>query len=217
MTPVTLDSLTPVLTKHAALYKKRAPVYQAEMLNSLQRIWVGQHDRLLDVGGGTGLMAEALQALMPVKSVVAVDVVDRYFKNLSVETHVYDGMKLPFADNSFDAATINNVMHHIPIDVRPIVMREIRRVVAGPLYIKDHLAASRIDHIRLSALDFIGNVPFGGMVKADYLEHAEWDALAKAGGFVISKCISGKYRSGLMEFLCPNRLEITMRLDPIMD
>ncbi len=213
-TPITLETVTPVLARHAALYRRRPPVYQVEMLRNLQQLWRGAHENLLDVGGGTGLMAEAMQSLLPVGRVAAVDVVDRYFKGLSVETHVYDGVRLPFADASFDAATINNVMHHIPVAMRPQVMREIRRVVRGPLYIKDHLAASGLDHARLAVLDFLGNIPFGGMVKADYLEADEWEALAAAGGFRIAERIAGTYRSGPMAMLFPNRLEISMRLEP---
>jgi SAM-dependent methyltransferase len=212
--PITLDAATPVLAQFAPLYKKRAPVYQVEMLNQLHAVWQGPHDTLLDVGGGTGLMAQAMQTLMPIGKVTAIDVVDRYFAGLSVDTQVYDGTHMPFADGSFSAATINNVMHHIPVESRHIVMREIRRVVTGPVYIKDHLPISRIDHAKLAILDFLGNIPFGGMVKADYLERSEWDALAHAGRYRIAAEISGQYRNGPMAMLFPNRLEVTMRLDP---
>jgi ubiquinone/menaquinone biosynthesis C-methylase UbiE len=212
--PITLETATPILAQFAPLYTKRAPVYQVEMLNRLQELWAGPHATLLDVGGGTGLMAHAMQNLLPVGKVTAVDVVDRYFEGLSVDTQVYDGTRLPFADGSFCAATINNVMHHIPVESRYMVIREIRRVVAGPVYIKDHLPASKIDHAKLAILDFLGNIPFGGMVKADYLERSEWDALAHAGRYRIAAEISGQYRSGPMAMLFPNRLEITMRLDP---
>ena len=213
MTAITLERVSEVLAAHAPLYRRRAPVYQAVMLADLAQVWRGKHDRVLDIGGGTGVIAEAIQQLLPVREVVAVDVVDRYFPTLSVETRVYDGRTLPFADGSFDAATINNVLHHVPRDVRPVLMAEIARVVSGPIYIKDHVAVSWLDHWRLTALDAIGNIPFGGQVDAQYLTMAEWERLADRIGAQIGATRRGSYRQGPMAWLFPNRLEATFRLD----
>jgi SAM-dependent methyltransferase len=213
MVDITLDRVGAVLSPHAALYRRKAPRYQAVLLRDLADVWQGSHDRVLDVGGGTGLMAQAIQALLPVRQVVAVDVVDRYYPSLSVETLVYDGRTLPFADGSFDAATINNVMHHVPREHRPALMAEIARVVTGPIYIKDHLAASRLDHWRLTALDAIGNLPFGGQIEAQYLSNSAWQELACRIGATIGAVKVGRYRAAPMTWLFPNRLEITFRLD----
>ena len=214
MTSICLDDVARVLGQHTAHYRRRPPVYQATMLADLAAVWRGPHDKLLDVGGGTGVMAEAMQALLPVGRVVAIDVVDRYFPTLTVETRVYDGTTLPFADSSFDAATINNVMHHVPPAVRPGLMREISRVVRGPIYIKDHLPTGRLDELRLGLLDAIGNIPFGGQVDASYLRADEWGALAHAAGRRIGETRRGTYREGVMAVVFPNRLEVTYRLDP---
>ena len=130
---ITVDAVSQCLSRHAGLYRKRPPVYQAVMLSNLAQLWQGRHDRVLDVGGGTGVMAQAMQEFLAVGQVSAVDVVDRYFEGLSVDTHVYDGAHLPFPDASFDAATINNVMHHVPPTGRSDLLREVRRVVAGPV------------------------------------------------------------------------------------
>jgi len=171
---------------------------------------------MLDVGGGTGVIAEAIATLFPVAQVQAVDLVDRFCKTLSIETAQYDGLALPFADRSFEAATLNNVLHHVPFNERPNLLREIRRVVAGPLYIKDHASLGRIDDLRLTMLDAIGNVPFGGMIKAQYLSPDQWLDLADVSGWRIARTASQRrYRTGLMAGLFPNRLEIAMRFDPV--
>lgn len=203
------------LSQHLGMYRYKAPYYQTEMLNNLLRLWQGHHNRLLDIGGGTGVIGQCIQDLLPVGEVRAVDVVDRFCDSLSIETEVYDGTTMPFAQEQFDAATINNVVHHIPVEARITLFREIRRVVHGPLYIKDHVATTRFDHARLALLDFVGNIPFGGMVKAYYLSLAEWEALAVASGFRIAAAISGRYRHGLYAALLPNRLETTMRWEPV--
>jgi len=121
---------------------------------------------------------------------------------------------LPYSDASFDAAMMNNVMHHVPVETRIGLLREIRRVVVGPLYIKDHVHRSRLDRCRLVALDVLGNIPFGGMLWASYLSLPDWDQLAAASGYRITARTSGSYRTGSFAALFPNRLEITMRFEP---
>ncbi|KRA83789.1 class I SAM-dependent methyltransferase [Altererythrobacter sp. Root672] len=213
MTAISLGSVTEVLEKHTSVYRHRPPVYQTVMLTDLASVWSGHHSNVLDIGGGTGVMAEAMQALLSVDSVTAIDVVDRYFEDLSVETRVYDGATLPFDDDAFAAATINNVIHHVPIEARGGLMSEIRRVVKGPIYIKDHVARSRLDHARLTTLDAIGNIPFGGQIGARYLTMNDWKSLAGGAGYRIAATSTGRYRRGPMAWLFPNRLEIAFRLD----
>jgi SAM-dependent methyltransferase len=210
---LTADEVATSLAPHLAMYRHKAPTYQTDMLNSLLGVWRGPHDRLLDVGGGTGVIGQCLQDLFPVGSVTAIDVVDRFCPGLTIETRTYDGARLPFDDGSFDAATMNNVLHHVPIPVRPALLADIARVVAGPLYIKDHEQRSWLDRRRLAALDFVGNIPFGGMVRADYLANDEWSRLAENAGYVIAETLHRPYRHGPFAWLFPNRLEITMRWD----
>jgi SAM-dependent methyltransferase len=204
-----------ILAKHLPMYRRKVPTYQALMLDSLRQLWVGHHSNLLDVGGGTGVIAQAISELFPVDHVEAVDVVDRFCPSLSVPTRKYDGTKLPFESGSFDAATLNNVMHHVPVDARAAILSEIRRVVDGPLYIKDHERCGNVDDLRLAALDAIGNIPFGGMVWARYLSREEWERLARESGYRIgARADAVRYRRGIFAVLFPNRLEVTMRLEP---
>jgi SAM-dependent methyltransferase len=123
-------------------------------------------------------------------------------------------MTLPFGDRAFDAATLNNVIHHVPVASRASLLREIRRVVDGPVYIKDHVTEGLMDNLRLVAMDAIGNIPFGGMVWARYLGRADWVQLATDSGYVIAAQIaSARYRDGIYSMLFPNRLEVTLRLE----
>ena len=209
-------ALQEILSPHLAMYKTKLPTYQATMLTSLRGLWQGQHARLLDVGGGTGVIAEAMAQLFPVDEVQAIDLVDRFCPTLSVVTQAYDGQHIPFADGHFDAATLNNVLHHVPVAARGALLREIRRVVKGPLYIKDHESRGMLDDWRLTALDALGNIPFGGMLWAKYLKRAEWEELAVASGWRIGAVApAAPYRTGPYALIFPNRLEVTMRFDPV--
>lgn len=209
----TLAQVQAVMAAHIPLYRRHKPVYQTELMGSFAALWDPSHRRVLDVGGGTGIIAQLMVDLFGGIDITSVDVENRFLPTLTFERRVYDGVTMPFADGAFDCATMSNVMHHVPKDVRAPLMAEIARVTGGgPILIKDHLAASAIDHRRLYALDVMGNVPFGGMVKANYLTAAEWQALASGAGYTIERQISGTYRTGAFATAFPNRLEITMRL-----
>lgn len=210
---LTIATVQDLFARHIPLYRSHSPRYQLVLLQSLRELWRPTHTRVLDVGGGTGIIAQALKKLFGVAHVTSVDVADRFLKTLDIETRVYDGVTLPFADASFDCITLSNVMHHVPLAIRPGLMRECARVCGhGPIYIKDHVAASPLDHIRLFLLDAMGNVPFGGMVKARYLTAADWQQLTSDAGYRIERTAGGDYRSGLFAQAFPNRLEQTMRL-----
>jgi SAM-dependent methyltransferase len=210
---LSLARVQALIGHHIPLYRTKAPTYHTVLLQSLRSLWDPSHTRVLDVGGGTGIIAQAMKDLFGIAHVTSVDVHNRFLKTLDIETRVYDGVTLPFADGAFDCVTFSNVMHHVPVAVRTGLMRECARVVGrGPIYIKDHLAASQLDHARLFALDAMGNVPFGGMVKASYLTETEWVALAAGCSYRIEATAGGTYRKGVFARAFPNRLETTMRL-----
>jgi ubiquinone/menaquinone biosynthesis C-methylase UbiE len=204
------------MSAHVPLYSWRKPGYQYVALSALQEMWDPRHVSALDVGGGTGVMAYTIKALFGLKRVASVDVQDRFLPSLGIETAVYDGTTLPFADDSFDCILLFNVLHHVPATSRMALLRECRRVAGrGPLYIKDHVSEGRVDDVRLAVLDFLGNVPFSGMVRASYLREEDWRELASRTGYESSAHVSGRYRAGLMEMLFPNRLEVSMRWRPV--
>jgi SAM-dependent methyltransferase len=211
-----VQAVADVLAPHLPIYRVRKPVYQTVMLESLRQLWRPEFRRVLDVGGGTGVIAQAIKELFAVDRVLSVDVEDRFLDSLTIETLTYDGRQLPFEADQFDCVLFNNVLHHVRPDDRLPLLLDCRRVAAnGSLLIKDHLATSSIDHLRLGALDFIGNVPFSGMVKADYLERSDWDVLAQASGYEIETAPPARYRSPIFAAAFPNRLEITMRWRPV--
>ena len=96
-----------------------------------------------------------------------------------------------------------------------IYSSRVRRVVDGPIYIKDHETCGTADNLRLTVLDAIGNIPFGGMVWARYLNRSEWENVAKRSGYrIAARAEPIRYRRGAFALLFPNRLEVTMRFEP---
>ena len=201
------------LAARQPIYRWRKPRYQVRMLRDLAALMPEGACRVLDVGAGSGLIGEAIASLLPGKSVVGVDVERRVLPGLRIPFLRFDGRRLPFADGAFDCALFCNVLHHVGPEARPALLAEALRVTGGgPLVIKDHLPASTLDHWKLAWLDFLGNVPFGGMVSAKYLEDAEWRALAEGLGCRSERIDGAGYRGALSAWLLPNRLEFCLRL-----
>ena len=215
MSTITIEQVHRCMSAHLSLYKWRKPHYQHVMLSSLQRLWVANHHSALDVGGGTGVMAQMVKVLFGVDRVSSVDVENRYLPSLDIDTAVFDGRALPFPDGSFDCVLLFNVLHHVPVAAREQLLLECRRVAGrGPLYIKDHVSGGTVDDLRLAALDLLGNVPFHGMVTASYLREREWNDLAVRTGHRIEQAPFADYRTGVATFIFPNRLETSMRWLP---
>ena len=213
---ISVEAVRRCLSAHARLYSWRKPIYQYVALANLAHLWDERHRSALDVGGGTGVMAQAIKTLFGLERVVSIDVQDRFLRSLDIETAIYDGRTLPFRDGSFDCVLLFNVIHHVPTASRTGLLRECRRVAGdGPVYIKDHVARDALDDARLATLDFIGNTPFRGMVSASYLRDCDWQDLAEQTGHCSSESLSGPYRSGVLASLFPNRLEVSMRWRPV--
>jgi len=159
------------------------------------------------------LPALIIAALLPGKSVTGVDVTDNALPDLRIPYLRFDGLRLPFADRSFDCAMLCNVLHHVEPGARADLLREALRVTGGgPLVVKDHLAGAPLDRLRLWVLDVLGNVPRGFMVDATYLDGRQWEALLTELHCVGAILPASQYRSGAWAWCFPNRLEICFRV-----
>jgi SAM-dependent methyltransferase len=88
--------------------------------------------RLLDIGCGTGgchpLVSGKLASLCAT-DVSAESVAEAAGKNAGVDYRSYDGLRLPYDDNQFDAAMTICVMHHVPPQQWPGFAAEMKRIV----------------------------------------------------------------------------------------
>lgn len=201
------------LGSHQRLYRFRKPRYQVQLLEDLAALLPGGDCRILDVGAGSGVVAELIASSFPGKSVVAVDVTNRVLPTVNVPFRTFDGHTLPFGDNSFDGALLCNVLHHVKSDARRGLLTEILRVTGGgPIVIKDHVARSGLDRLKLACLDFAGNAPFGGMVEASYLTAADWNRLLAELQCTGEMLPRSRYRGGVFAVMFPNGLEVCFRI-----
>ena len=133
---------------------------------------------VLDVGAGTGEMAQAISSFRPELIFSGVDVYIRPKTFIPVVN--YDGDRLPFDDDSFDALITVDVLHHCDDPVA--VLKECARVSKRFVIIKDHVSDSVYDEKILAFMDWVGNSAHGVVLPYNYLSTSDWaSAFDKAG------------------------------------
>lgn len=126
---------------------------------------------VLDVGAGTGEIAQAINMLRPKIQISGADVYIR--PKTFIPVLEYDGNKLPFDDASFDAVITVDVLHHCNDPVA--VLKECARITRKWVVIKDHVANSRYDKKVLKFMDWVGNKAHGVVLHYNYLSSSEWN------------------------------------------
>jgi ubiquinone/menaquinone biosynthesis C-methylase UbiE len=91
---------------------------------------IEKNQKVLDIGGGTGLYATHL--IDKVKTVTVVDLSFKMLKkinNLKILVLQADGSKLPIKDCIFDVAILIDVLHHINKNIQRQIISEVYRVL----------------------------------------------------------------------------------------
>jgi len=116
---------------------------------TIERAQIKPGERILDVGCGTGdLTLLAKKVAGPSGQVAGLDAAPEMIevargkaahKQTDVDFRVGVVERLPFPDGSFDVVLSSLMMHHLPDDLKPQALAEIRRVVKpnGRLLIVD--------------------------------------------------------------------------------
>jgi len=158
---------------HRAVFSRRV-----EVLARLLAGAIPSGGRVLDLGSGDGRIARRLMDLRPDLAVEGVDVLVRPVTHIPVRP--YDGGTLPFADLSFDYATIVDVLHHT--DDPAAVLRQARRVARRGILVKDHLREGLLAGPTLRFMDWVGNRGHDVRLPYTYLDRAGWDRVLREAG-----------------------------------
>lgn len=138
---------------------------------------------VLDVGAGTGEMAQAISAFRPELMLSGIDVQIR--PKTFIPIVEYDGKRLPFDDASFDAVITVDVLHHCNDPAE--ALQECARVSKKWIIIKDHVANSNCDRKILKFMDWVGNRAHGVVLPYNYLSTSEWSSAFDKSGLKIIK------------------------------
>lgn len=159
--------------------------FHAEKAVIRQYLPMEQHDKVLDIGCGTGEFAP----LFPVEQYVGIDIDG---KNIAYARSHYphhfeivDGKRMPFLENSFTIALVVGVFHHLSTPDCQQVLSEIKRVVkpGGRILIMEDTHSGRL------IVKILQSVDQGAYIR----DFSEWNRLL-AGSFKIEK--TGVFNSG---------------------
>ena len=137
------------------------------------------NEKVLDIGSGNCGLVHALQ--VQGFDIQAADVQDLSFFP-EVKPLIFDGKTLPFADNSFDTATLITVLHHIetPFDT----IREALRV-SQRLIIMEDVFEGRVQEKLTHWMDSLVNLEFAGHPHRN-LSEAAWLSQLNSMGYHVS-------------------------------
>jgi SAM-dependent methyltransferase len=160
----------PLHTTTGLLHDKLVFGRRTQILSDWFARLVPANSRVLDVGCGDGLIASLLQSRRPDLSIQGIDVLVRPGTRIPVTS--FDGVHIPFPDNSFDAVLFSDVLHHTDDPV--VLLREASRV-ADSIVIKDHNRNGILAQQRLRFMDWIGNARFGVALPYNYWSAERWN------------------------------------------
>jgi SAM-dependent methyltransferase len=134
--------------------------------------------RVLDVGCGDGLIAKLIMELRPDVALQGIDVLVR------PQTHIpvgpFNGKVIPHRDDSFDAVTFVDVLHHTNDPM--VLLREAARVARQAVIIKDHYLDGPLAGPTLRLMDWVANARYGVVLPYNYWPAQRWaDAFAALG------------------------------------
>jgi SAM-dependent methyltransferase len=166
--------LQPVGAVHGSLVHSR----RVRMLVAHFSDLIPARHSVLDVGCGDGLIDEMIALQRPDLQISGVDVQVR--AGARVRVTPFDGLRLPFADRSWDTVMFCDVLHHTDDPI--VLLREAARVARHGVVIKDHMVEGFLARPTLRLMDVAGNVPHGVRLTYKYLTAREWEEAVRVSG-----------------------------------
>lgn len=139
-------------------------------------------DVILDVGCGSGRAAFILEKKGYMLH--AVDIVDyrvvplKHFK-------VYDGKSLPFPDNSFDLVSFNFVLHHVPNAIKPVLLKEAKRVSRKHVLVLEDTPKYFFDHVMSFFHCFFWRWKIASTAPFGFFQKERWEQVFRSLGLSV--------------------------------
>ncbi len=182
---------------------------QNGIITALKQILNKPSLTILDVGCGSGKLAARLQKDNPGWIFQGIDVVLQ--PNCPIPVSLFNGVDIPFADNSFDVVFCLDMLHHS--DNPKAILSEAARIARHWVVVKDHEARNRWDHYMLTCLDWLGNAGTGVPLPYRFLSPTEWQVLFQQSGLQeAERCNALRYWPGLLGYLIDRRYHFISKL-----
>lgn len=99
---------------------------------------------VLDVGCGQGFVLAELA--MQGFQVAGIDIVDLRTTDIPA-FQLWSGRELPFGDDEFDVVALTFVLHHVPNELKPLLLREAWRVARKRVFIFEDTPRTPLDRL----------------------------------------------------------------------
>jgi ubiquinone/menaquinone biosynthesis C-methylase UbiE len=185
---------------------------RVEVLSSWFAQLVPSNLRILDVGCGDGLLAAKILSKRSDLNVVGIEVLPRPGAHIPVEA--FDGSKIPYDDESFDAVLFSDVLHHTA-DPR-ILLREASRITRKYVLLKDHFRKGVAAQQRLRFMDWVGNARFGVALPYNYWSEKQWRETWSELGLGVGQIVTDlKLYPGPADWIFGANLHFMARLEKV--
>jgi 2-polyprenyl-3-methyl-5-hydroxy-6-metoxy-1,4-benzoquinol methylase len=157
------------------IHELRIKNRRVQILTSCISNFIEKRSSILDVGCGDGELACTVATKISCTRVKGIDVLERDSCQLDYKT--FDGIHIPYANNSFDYILLIDVLHHTnhPKDL----LKECSRVSKKGIILKDHTCNTKMDSRILRFMDQVGNDRFDVHLPHNYLSTDQWTKLFK--------------------------------------
>ena len=145
-------------------YKRRANFYAKKLLKCINK-----NEKVLDIGAGSGYIAKILSSKA---NITLIDIID--YNQTDLPLKLYDGTKLPFGTNSFDAGIITAVLHHTP---NPEKFLEECKRVCKRIIIIDEVYSSIFSRFFMNIWEWFWNKTSGISTYYNFHSDAEWNEI----------------------------------------
>ncbi len=165
--------------------------YRAKYTVKELKKYLGKYDSIVDIGAGTCNIDEVLKENN--FDITPIDIRNSSFVD-HINPLIYDGYKIPFADNTFTAALIITVLHHAPENEK--VIEEAKRV-SGKIIIIEDVYSGAIHKYLTFFMDSLLNLEFFGHPHSNRSDK-EWQELFVNMGL---KLKDATYRKSVFPFI----------------
>jgi 2-polyprenyl-3-methyl-5-hydroxy-6-metoxy-1,4-benzoquinol methylase len=125
---------------------------RAEKISNIIYPFLSRGGKILDLGCGDMLVAESLKKKLDLE-IVGIDVIDANLTSLPLK--LYNGVKIPFDNKSFDITYISFVLHHTK-NIEKLLSESIR-ITKKRIIILEDVYEDKLDLLMTKFWDF-GNI-----------------------------------------------------------
>lgn len=200
-------------TAVGALHEKLVFGRRVRVLAQLLAALIPPEAKVLDVGCGDGTVDQLIVQKLPRVSIEGIDVLVR--PDAKIPARPFDGVRIPYADSSFDVVMFVDVLHHT--DDPLLLLQEAQRV-GKIILVKDHFRKGFLAGPTLRFMDWVGNAHHGVVLPYNYWSETQWDdAIRMVGLKQLDKIVSlGLYPPPASWFF-ERRLHFISRFAPACD